>query len=241
MPAWIQHSEAIRLKDLLGCLHVERDRFPLTQLATARVGVERIGDVQKVSPMGQQPLDAVVTAAAFLTCRQCEDVVTGGDYAFLLHSQEGRDPRRHAVLHVERTAPVEVAVAFRELEWVELPVRTARLHHVQVTDEQDWLPGSSPAIPDDQVPVLRVPARVRPDDLNVGRRKPRGPKPRRQPLRRLGRATARIRRVRFDQLSQDVPAERLLGGQRSLRSGVARREEETDRKRENWTHEDYLT
>jgi len=148
VPAWIQHSEAIRLKDLLGCLHVERDRFPLTQLATARVGVERIGDVQKVSPMGQQPLDAVVTAAAFLTCRQCEDVVTGGDYAFLLHSQEGRDPRRHAV---------------------------------------------------------------------------------------------RIRRVRFDQLSQDVPADRLLGGQRSLRSGVARREEETDRKRENWTHEDYLT
>ena len=80
----------------------------------------------------------------------------GGTTPSCFMRKQRRHPTGVAVLHVERAAPVEVAVPLRQLERIELPIRALRLDDVDVADEQDRLPRAMPAIPHDEILVLRI-------------------------------------------------------------------------------------
>ena len=68
--------------------------------------------------------------------------------------EQGRDPSRHAVLHVERSAPVEVAVLLDERERVPRPVRALRGNDIEVPDQQHGAPSPATSVANDEVPVV---------------------------------------------------------------------------------------
>ena len=179
--ARVAHRQRERRVDLLRRLHGERRDAAAADLRSARVEVDRVGGVDEIAPVREQPLDAVVRSA-LLVGGEREDQIALRDEAALPHRAEGGHQRGRAALHVERAAAVEPAVALGEDERIHRPVLAAGLDDVEVREEQHR-PAAAGAAPQ---PRHQVPAMVgSADHDDVGAREAGGDQARRHPLRRL--------------------------------------------------------
>ncbi len=103
------------------------------------IGVEGEAGVHQIAVGGEQPLNAVGVAAAFLVGGEGGDDVTVRDEALPLHADQGGEHQGVVALHVLGSAGVVVAVLLDELEGIGGPVAGVGLDHVQVADEQQRL------------------------------------------------------------------------------------------------------
>ena len=155
----------------------------------------------------EQPVDAV-RGASLLVRGEREDDVAVRDEALLFQADEIGNGDGVAVLHVLRAAAVVVAVLLDELKGVRAPILLARLHHVEMADDQDGLelgPGPAP-VARHHVPL----AIVRSENHHVRGRKARVAEALRHRLRGHRRASARIHGVDLDQLLENVVRALLL-------------------------------
>src|SRR6185312_1972723 len=238
--ARVVRREVDRVEHFLRRLDVHGDRCRAVQLAAAGVRVQHVLRLDVVPMMREQPLNAVVPAPAFLARRERQNEVTGWNDSFFLHAEQGGHPTGVAILHVERAAPVEMAVALGERERIEHPVRALRFDHVHVADEQEWRALTASAIPYDEILVLRVFARVGPDHLHISRGKAGGAKSRGQRFREFRRAPDRIFGIGLHHLLQQVPAERLIWRERGLLGEGRGGQERNERDRGERTEPEWM-
>ena len=111
--ALVAHLEAVVDDVLLAHLDVVRELRAVDRLAPAAFVQANSASIELALVL-QQPLDAVVRAAAFLVGGERDDDVAVGLEAFALVANEIRDPDGRLRLVVARAAAVEVAVLLVE-------------------------------------------------------------------------------------------------------------------------------
>ena len=191
----------------------------------------------------QQPLDAVVVAAAFFAGRQRYNKIPVRLIPFLLEAHERGDEDRVAILDIHRAAAVEEAVLLGEGEGIERPVLAPRLDDVEMREQDDRLlrAGFRTAQAGDEVVVLRIRGT---DHLNIGGGKATVNQPVGDRLRGDRRAAARPGRVDVDELFEDVARPLVIDAELLCRLRRQRTREERCRNKAeyHWTiHEQQST
>ena len=99
--------------------------------------------------MLQQPLHAVLEVRSFLVRRERQDDVAPRCPALPLPADEIRGEDGGTILDVLRPAAVEIAVAFRQSEWIEArgPVLGTRLDDIEMGQEENRLITGGAAAP----------------------------------------------------------------------------------------------
>ena len=101
----------------------------------------RVFGIDQIASMLQQPLHAVLEVRSFLVRRERQDNVAPRCPALALPADEIRGEDGGTILDVLRPAAVEIAVAFRQSEWIEArgPVLGTRLDDIEMGQEKNRL------------------------------------------------------------------------------------------------------
>src|SRR5262249_10796918 len=139
VPAAVLHIKLEVNVVLLAGLQSQQSALAFLDDKIAGIRVDAILCVNELAMVLEQPLDAV-RFAAFFVGGKGKDQVARRDPAFALEANKAREQQRVTVFYVAGAAPVEVASGFGELEGIEVrrPILLERLHHVEVTEEENW-------------------------------------------------------------------------------------------------------
>src|SRR5947209_190560 len=208
VPALVLHLQREVARHLLGGLHAVEEGTPAT-LAPAAALVDAELGVQEVAVVRDEPGRAVEVAALLVRRQRDDDVAVWAEALLLVAYEVGDEDRGHRLV-VNRAAPVEVAVALRELERIEVgrPVLPLRLDHVEVRQQEDGPTRARAAQPRDDVAFARVAGMD--EHLHVLGGEARRAQTRRHLLRGLGRVAHGVGRVRLDQFLVDVEEKLLI-------------------------------
>ena len=155
-----------------------------------------------------QPIGAVEFAPFFIRS-EGKDQVALRLVAFAMQAKKHLDQGSVGILHILRSAAVEVAVLLHKLEGIGRPVRAQRLHHVHVAEKEDGLfrGCARGANADHEILLVRVWAQ----QMYVFRREPRVKK---APLHSRGArsyiALRRVGGVDLDEFLKDGSGERTV-------------------------------
>ena len=153
VPAFVAHLEAEIREGLLTQRHVVGYALAIHQF-TARALVQRVLGIDQLAIVFQQPIHAVVRAAAFFVGSQRHDQVAIGPEAFAAVANQVGDPDGRLRLVVHGAAPVEVAILLEQRKRIHGPVRAQGLHDVDVGQQQDRLARARAAIAHHHVGLL---------------------------------------------------------------------------------------
>jgi hypothetical protein len=132
--ARIRNLESQGQVDLLGRLDDERERLPSLGLDRPPIGIERERRIDQIPFLVREVGDAV--HLGLFIAREQHDEIPRGFEALALQADEIREQRSRARLVVGRSAPVEVAILFDELEGRHRPVLGQRFDDVEMREHQ---------------------------------------------------------------------------------------------------------
>ena len=111
--------------------------------------------VDQVAVVFEQPVDAVVRAAAFFISSERDDDVAVGLESFLLILDKVGDPHRGLGFIVAGAAPVKKAILLDELKWIRAPVFALGFDNVDMCEEKNRLARAGAMITNDKVALFR--------------------------------------------------------------------------------------
>jgi hypothetical protein len=154
MPAFVADFQPKIDYVLFAHLNVVGDPFAPGGFAPAAF-VQSVLRLNQVAFILEQPLDAVVGAAAFFVGRKRHDDVAVRFEAFAFITNEVGDPYGGLRLIVAGAAPIEVAVPLDKLKRIHAPVFAFGFHHVGVCQQQNGFEPAAALVADHQIPLGR--------------------------------------------------------------------------------------